>query len=107
YYEFMPMDEIHNTNPQTLDLDQVELEKNYALIISTNAGLWRYMIGDTIKFTSLSPHRIKITGRTKHFINAFGEELIIDNAEKALSKACNETNAIIREYTACPIYFKG
>lgn len=107
YYEFLPMENLHAENPKTLSLGEVELNKNYALIISTNAGLWRYMIGDTIKFTSLSPHRIRITGRTKHFINAFGEELIIDNAEKGLSKACLETNAIIREYTACPIYFKG
>ena len=107
YYEFLPMENFHKENPQTLRLDQVELNKNYALIISTNAGLWRYMIGDTIKFTSLNPHRIQITGRTKHFINAFGEELIIDNAEKGLSKACQETGAVIRDYTACPIYFRG
>lgn len=107
YYEFLPMEDLHAENPKTLRLDQVQLNKNYALIISTNAGLWRYMIGDTIKFTSLSPHRIQITGRTKHFINAFGEELIIDNAERGLAKACLETNAIIRDYTACPIYFEG
>ena len=107
YYEFLPMEDLNTENPKTLGLDEVELNKNYALIISTNAGLWRYMIGDTIKFTSLSPHRIRITGRTKHFINAFGEELIIDNAEKGLSKACHKTNAIIRDYTAGPIYFKG
>lgn len=107
YYEFLPMEDIHAENPKTLGLEQVQLNKNYALIISTNAGLWRYMIGDTIKFTSLSPHRIQITGRTKHFINAFGEELIIDNAEKGLSRACSETGAVIRDYTACPIYFKG
>ncbi len=107
YYEFLAMEDLHKENPKTLRLDEVELHKNYALIISTNAGLWRYMIGDTIKFTSLSPHRIQITGRTKHFINAFGEELIIDNAEKGLSKACKETGAIIRDYTACPIYFQG
>jgi hypothetical protein len=107
YYEFLPMEDLHKENPKTLRLDEVELHKNYALIISTNAGLWRYMIGDTIKFTSLSPHRIQITGRTKHFINAFGEELIIDNAEKGLAKACKETGAIIRDYTACPIYFQG
>jgi len=107
YYEFLPMEDLHAENPKTLGLDQVQLNKNYALIISTNAGLWRYMIGDTIKFTSLSPHRIQITGRTKHFINAFGEELIIDNAEKGLAKACLETHSIIRDYTACPIYFEG
>ncbi|MES3019942.1 MAG: GH3 auxin-responsive promoter family protein [Bacteroidota bacterium] len=107
YYEFLPMEDINAESPKTLSLEQVQLNKNYALIISTNAGLWRYMIGDTIKFTSLAPHRIRITGRTKHFINAFGEELIIDNAEKGLSKACSETGAVIRDYTACPIYFEG
>lgn len=107
YYEFLPMEHIGDENPKTLSLDEVELGKNYALIISTNAGLWRYQIGDTIKFTSLSPYRIQITGRTKHFINAFGEELIIDNAEKALAKACAATQSSIRDYTACPVYFKG
>ncbi|WP_423148558.1 GH3 auxin-responsive promoter family protein [Rubrolithibacter danxiaensis] len=107
FYEFIPMENMDQENPATLTLDEVELNKNYALVISTNGGLWRYLIGDTIKFTSLSPYRIQITGRTKHFINAFGEEVIIDNAEKALTKACKETNASIRDYTACPIYFKG
>ncbi|MFM6953568.1 MAG: GH3 auxin-responsive promoter family protein [Sphingobacteriaceae bacterium] len=107
YYEFLPMEHLEEEQPKTLSLNEVELNKNYALIISTNAGLWRYQIGDTIKFTSLSPYRIQITGRTKHFINAFGEELIIDNAEKALAKACTETASAIKEYTACPIYFKG
>ncbi|HYK75376.1 MAG TPA: GH3 auxin-responsive promoter family protein [Daejeonella sp.] len=106
YYEFLPMENFGKENPKTLGLDEVELNKNYAIIISTNAGLWRYMIGDTIKFTSLSPYRIQITGRTKHFINAFGEEIIIDNAEKALAAACRETQAIIRDYTAGPIYFE-
>jgi hypothetical protein len=107
YYEFLPMESFGQENPKTLGLDQVELNKNYALIISTNGGLWRYTIGDTIKFTSLSPYRIQITGRTKHFINAFGEEVIVDNAEKALAKACGDTGASIRDYTACPIYFQG
>jgi hypothetical protein len=105
YYEFLPLELLHDENPPTLDLDQVELDKNYALIISTNAGLWRYLIGDTIRFTSLAPYRIQITGRTKHFINAFGEELIIDNAERALDEACQQTGAIIRDYTAAPVYF--
>ncbi|MBL4678514.1 MAG: GH3 auxin-responsive promoter family protein [Mucilaginibacter sp.] len=105
FYEFLPLENIHDEHPQTLTLDEVQLNKNYALIISTNAGLWRYMIGDTIKFTSLSPFRIQITGRTKHFINAFGEELIIDNAERALAEACSQTGAIIRDYTAAPVYF--
>lgn len=106
YYEFLPIENLEDDNPATLSLDEVQLYKNYAIIISTNAGLWRYMIGDTVQFTSLSPYRIKITGRTKHFINAFGEELIIDNAENGLTRACLETGAKIRDYTACPIYFK-
>ncbi|MXV13876.1 GH3 auxin-responsive promoter family protein [Hufsiella ginkgonis] len=105
FYEFIPMDQIDKEYPETLSLSEAELDKNYAIVISTNAGLWRYMIGDTIRFTSLSPFRIQITGRTKHFINAFGEEVIIDNAEKALTQACRETGAIIRDYTACPVYF--
>lgn len=107
FYEFLPLENLEDENPITLTLDQVQLYKNYAIIISTNAGLWRYLIGDTVQFTSISPFRIKITGRTKHFINAFGEEVIIDNAENALSKACAITNASVRDYTACPIYFKG
>jgi hypothetical protein len=107
FYEFLPIENLHDENPETLTLDEVELDKNYALIISTNAGLWRYMIGDTIKFTSLAPFRIQITGRTKHFINAFGEEVIIDNAERALEEACSQTGAVIRDYTAAPVYFNG
>jgi hypothetical protein len=105
FYEFLPLEKLYDEQPDTLTLDQVEPGKNYALIITTNAGLCRYMIGDTIQFTSLSPYRIKITGRTKHFINAFGEEVIIDNAERALNEACAKTGAVIREYTAGPIYF--
>lgn len=107
YYEFLPTENLDQEHPKTLSLGEVELHKNYALIISTNAGLWRYKIGDTIKFTSLSPYRIQISGRTKHYINAFGEELIIDNAEYALGIACQATNATIQEYTAGPIYLKG
>lgn len=107
FYEFLPLENLEDENPITLTLDQVQLYKNYAIIISTNAGLWRYLIGDTVQFTSISPFRIKITGRTKHFINAFGEEVIIDNAENALSKACAVTSATVKDYTACPIYFKG
>lgn len=105
YYEFLPLENLDDENPKTLTLDEVEKGKNYALIITTNAGLWRYMIGDTIVFTSLSPYRIKITGRTKSFINAVGEELIVDNAEKALAVACAKTGASINDYTAAPIYF--
>ncbi len=107
FYEFLPLENLEDEQPETLTLDQVELGRNYALIISTNAGLWRYMIGDTIRFTSLVPYRIQITGRTKHFINAFGEEVIIDNAERALQEACRQTGAIVRDYTAGPIYFEG
>ena len=105
YYEFIPQHEWENENPMTLSLSEVRTGENYALVISTNAGLWRYRIGDTITFTSINPFRIKITGRTAHFINAFGEELIIDNAEKALADACSITGAIIKEYTAAPVYF--
>ncbi|MFA8301386.1 MAG: GH3 auxin-responsive promoter family protein [Hyphomicrobiales bacterium] len=107
FYEFMPLNELGNKHPKTLTLEEVELNENYALIISSNAGLWRYMIGDTVKFTSLNPFRIKITGRTKSFINAFGEELIIDNAEKALSKACSASDASIKDYTAAPVYLNN
>ncbi len=104
FYEFMPLDELGKQNPRVLSIAEVEKGVNYALIISTNSGLWRYMIGDTVMFTSILPYKIKITGRTKHFINAFGEELIIDNAEKALKEASARTKAIIREYTAAPVY---
>lgn len=104
YYEFIPIEDFGNENPKVLNIGEVEICKNYALVISTNAGLWRYIIGDTIKFTSLYPHKIVITGRTKHFINAFGEELIIENAEKAIKIACEKTNSSIVEYTAGPIY---
>lgn len=105
YYEFVPFENIEDENPDTLSLDEVEVDKNYAMIISTNAGLWRYNIGDTVKFTSKDPYRIKISGRTKHFINAFGEEVIIENAETAITEACKKTNAIIDNFTAAPIYF--
>jgi len=104
YYEFIPADKADTDNPQTLTIGEVEKGVNYAVVISTDGGLWRYRIGDTVEFTSLYPHKIRITGRTKLFINAFGEELIIDNAEKALEKACHSTNAHITEYTAGPVY---
>ncbi len=107
FYEFIDASEVHNPNAKALTIEEVDTETNYAMLISTNAGLWRYLIGDTVKFTSKYPHKIKITGRVKHFINAFGEELIIDNAEKALEKACLETGAVIKEYTACPVYMEG
>ncbi len=105
FYEFIPMEDFYNPHPKALSIDKVETGKNYAIVISTNAGLWRYIIGDTIKFTSLYPHKIIISGRTKHYINAFGEEVIIDNAEKALHEACAKTGAQILDYTAAPIYF--
>lgn len=104
FYEFIDMDEFNGKNSNTISLNKVVLHKNYALVITTNAGLWRYIIGDTIKFTSLKPYRIQITGRTKHFINAFGEELIIENAERALEIACKKTDAEILEFTAAPIF---
>ncbi|MBN2350919.1 MAG: GH3 auxin-responsive promoter family protein [Bacteroidales bacterium] len=104
FYEFIPMETFDTDHPKALSIDEVELNKNYALVISTNSGLWRYIIGDTIKFTSLYPHKIIITGRTKHFINAFGEEVIVDNAEKALHIACSRTGAQITDYTAAPIF---
>lgn len=107
YYEFMPINELGVTNSKTVSLDEVTLDETYGLLISTNAGLWRYMLGDTIKFTSLYPFRFKITGRTKHFMNAFGEEINIDNADKALSIACEKSGAQIKEYTAAPVYMKG
>ncbi len=104
YYEFMPTSELGKSNPRTVLLEDVKTEVNYALIISTNSGLWRYMIGDTIQFTSTKPYKFKITGRTKLFINAFGEEVIIDNATEALNFACCETGADVYEFTAAPIF---
>jgi len=106
YYEFIPMDEVHKEHPKTLSLAEVELGKNYAIVISTNSGLWRYKVGDTVKFTSLYPFRIKISGRTKHFINAFGEEVIVENAEQALTQACKRTDAIVSNFTAGPKYLE-
>lgn len=104
YYEFLPMTEFDSPNPITLQLHEVELGKNYAIVISTNAGLWRYLPGDTIAFTSTNPYRIRVTGRTRHYINAFGEELIVDNADEAIHHACRQTNATVQEYTAAPVY---
>ena len=104
FYEFIPMTEYNGENSVVIPLSKVKLNTNYALVITTNGGLWRYLVGDTIKFTSLEPYRIKITGRTKHFINVFGEELIIENAEDALKKACKKTKATITDYTVAPIF---
>jgi hypothetical protein len=104
FYEFIPVDQLDKEFPEVLTIDSVETNRNYAIVITTNAGLWRYIIGDTVVFTSTSPYRIKISGRTRQYINAFGEELIVDNAENALKAACKATNAIISEYTAGPVY---
>ena len=104
FYEFIPFSEMGKDHPKTLTLDEVEIGKNYAILITTNAGLWRYMIGDTVTFTGKMPYRIKISGRTKHFINTFGEELIIENAERAIAEACKKTEAAIDNFTAGPKY---
>ena len=106
FYEFIPMDIYASSKEKAIPLSEVKLNQNYAVIITTNAGLWRYKIGDTVRFTSLNPYRIKVSGRTKHHINVFGEELIIENAEDALKKVCNRTKAEIVDYTAAPIFMK-
>jgi len=104
FYEFIPLEDLESPAPRAYTIADVEKGINYALVITTNGGLWRYLIGDTVIFTSVFPHKIKISGRTKHFINAFGEEIIIDNAEKALKIACEKTNSTINDYTAAPVY---
>jgi hypothetical protein len=104
FYEFIPADKVNTDSPASYTIGEVEKGVNYAIIISTNGGLWRYMIGDTIRFTSIDPYRFRISGRTKHFINVFGEEVIIDNADKALEIACRETGAVVLEYTAGPVF---
>lgn len=105
YYEFIPAGEWDRDNPVTLPLSEVEAGRQYAVVISTSGGLWRYRIGDTIQFTSTHPYLFKITGRTRQFINAFGEELIVENADKAISEACRLTGSKVTEYTAAPVYF--
>ena len=104
FYEFIPMDELDKPNPNIVPLTGVEIGRNYAVVISNPCGLWRYMIGDTVRFTSLNPYKFVITGRTKFFINAFGEELIVDNAEAGLAEACRQTGAEVLEYTAAPVF---
>jgi hypothetical protein len=104
YYEFIPMSEFDSDHPTVVPLAGVETGVNYAMVISTSCGLWRYMIGDTVKFTQKNPYKFVITGRTKHFINAFGEELIVDNADKGLEQACLATGAMVKDYTAAPIF---
>ena len=105
FYEFMPVEEYGKPYPKTVGLQKVETGKNYAPVISTNGGLWRYLTGDTIQFTSLNPYRIIVSGRLKHFINAFGEEVIDDNTDKAIAMACAKTGAVVNDYTAAPVYF--
>jgi hypothetical protein len=105
YYEFIPMDDYQNET--IINLSQVELNKNYAIVITTNAGLWRYKIGDTIRFKSLNPYRIVVTGRTKHFINVFGEEVIIENSDNAIKNLCKKKNLEVVEYTVAPVFMDG
>jgi hypothetical protein len=105
FMEFMPAQEYGKKNPNTVSLQDVEPGKNYALVISTNGGLWRYLLGDTIQFTSTHPFRVKVTGRLKHYINAFGEELIVDNTDKAIAIAAEKTDSVVNDYTAAPVYF--
>lgn len=105
FYEFMPVEEYGSANPKTVGLNEVELGKNYAIVISTTGGLWRYLVGDTVRFTSLNPYRIVVSGRLKHYMNAFGEEVIIDNSDKAIAYAAQQTDAIVSDYTAAPLYF--
>ncbi len=105
FYEFMPVEEYSKPSPQTVGLNQVQLNKNYAIIISTTGGLWRYLIGDTIRFTSINPYRVVVTGRLKHYMNAFGEEVIVDNSDKAIAMASQKTEAIVSDYTAAPLFF--
>ncbi|MDR3716111.1 MAG: GH3 auxin-responsive promoter family protein [Puia sp.] len=107
FMEFMPVEEYGKPQPETIGLQDVEIGKNYALVINTNGGLWRYLLGDTIQFCSRNPFRIKVSGRLKHFINAFGEELIVDNSDKAIAIACEKTGAIVADYTAAPVYFNA
>ena len=105
YYEFVPMEQVDSDSPETVPLEGVQVGKQYAVVISTSGGLWRYKLGDTVEFTSTDPYLFKVTGRTKQFINAFGEELIVDNADRAMEEACRLTGAKVVEYTAAPIYF--
>ena len=105
FYEFMPVEEYGKKEPLTIGLKDVQTGKNYALVISTTGGLWRYLIGDTIQFTSLNPYKIKVSGRLKHYMNAFGEEVIVDNSDKAIAIAAQKTSAAVNDYTAAPVFF--
>ncbi|MBP3551780.1 MAG: GH3 auxin-responsive promoter family protein [Bacteroidaceae bacterium] len=104
FYEFIPLEELGKPNPAVVPLTGVEVGRNYAMVISNMCGLWRYLIGDTVRFTSKNPYKFVISGRTKHFINAFGEELVVENAEKGLQAACAATGAQVSEYTAAPVF---
>lgn len=106
FYEFIPADQFESSNPKVIWLDEVQTDVNYVVLITTNGGLWRYVIGDVIRFSSINPYRMRIVGRTKQYINTFGEELMVDNAERALAIACEKTGAIVREYTAGPVYME-
>jgi hypothetical protein len=106
FYEFIPMDTFGTSHQKAIPLSEVELFKNYAVVITTNSGLWRYLIGDTVRFTSLSPYRIRVTGRTKHHINVFGEELMVENTDAAIAKTCTELQCEVKEYTVAPIFMK-
>jgi len=105
FYEFMPVEEYGKPNPQTMGLKDVEIGKHYAPLVSTAGGLWRYLIGDTIKFTHLNPYKIVVSGRLKHYMNAFGEEVMVDNSDKAIAIASEKTGAVVSDYTAAPVYF--
>jgi hypothetical protein len=107
YFEFIPMNEWGKDHPKAVPIWEVELGRNYALVVSTNGGLWRYVPGDTIMFVSKIPYRIKITGRTKQYVNAFGEEVMVANTDKAIALTCERTGAQVRDYTVAPIYFSG
>ncbi len=107
FYEFMPVEEYGKPAPHTVGLNEVELNKNYALVITTTGGLWRYLVGDTVRFTSLNPYRIIVSGRLKHYMNAFGEEVIVDNSDKAIAAASQKTDAVVSDYTAAPVYFSN
>ena len=105
FYEFMPVEEYGKENPQTVGLNKLQTNKNYAIVISTTGGLWRYLVGDTVQFTSLNPYKLKVTGRLKHYMNAFGEEVMVNNSDHAIAVACEKTNAVVNDYTAAPVYF--
>nr|WP_299204255.1 GH3 auxin-responsive promoter family protein [uncultured Brumimicrobium sp.] len=107
FFEFIPMSEYKGTKSEkVVGIKDVKVGENYAMVISTNGGLWRYIVGDTVRFTSVKPYRVIVSGRTKHYINVFGEELIVDNSDTAIKQACEQTNSLIKDYTACPVYME-